>query len=126
MEPVELMGKAAAVAVTAALCGAVLRRGAPALAAGVWILLAAWDGLRETARLMEELALLAGLDRGVVEPVLKTVVLSVVTRLTSEVCRSAGEGGIASFVETAGTVLALAAALPLVRGVVEMMAEMLI
>ena len=39
---------------------------------------------------MEELALLAGLDRGVVEPVLKTVVLSVVTRLTSEVCRSAG------------------------------------
>ena len=41
-------------------------------------------------------------------------------------CRSAGEGGIASFVETAGTVLALAAALPLVRGVVEMMAEMLI
>ena len=96
------------------------------LAAGVWILLAAWDGLRETARLMEELALLAGLDRGVVEPVLKTVVLSVVTRLTSEVCRSAGEGGIASFVETAGTVLALAAALPLVRGVVEMMAEMLI
>ena len=108
MEPVELMGKAAAVAVTAALCGAVLRRGAPelalllSLAAGVWILLAAWDGLRETARLMEELALLAGLDRGVVEPVLKTVVLSVVTRLTSEVCRSAGEGGIASFVETAG------------------------
>ena len=93
------------------------------LAAGVWILLAAWDGLRETARLMEELALLAGLDRGVVEPVLKTVVLSVVTRLTSEVCRSAGEGGIASFVETAGTVLALAA---LVRGVVETMAEMLI
>ena len=51
MEPVELMGKAAAVAVTAALCGAVLRRGAPelalllSLAAGVWILLAAWDGL---------------------------------------------------------------------------------
>ena len=32
MEPVELMGKAAAVAVTAALCGAVLRRGAPELA----------------------------------------------------------------------------------------------
>ena len=95
------------------------------LAAGVWILLAAWDGLRETARLMEELALLAGLDRGVVEPVLKTVILSVVTRLTSEVCRSAGEGGIASFVETAGTVLALVAALPLMRAVAVLMAEML-
>ena len=125
MEPVELMGKAAAVAVTAALCGAVLRRGAPelalllSLAAGVWILLAAWDGLRETARLMEELALLAGLDRGVVEPVLKTVVLSVVTRLTSEVCRSAGEGGIASFVETAGAAMALCVSVPLLRAVLD-------
>ena len=53
MEPVELMGKAAAVAVTAALCGAVRSGGRAgtgplllSLAAGVWILLAAWDGLR--------------------------------------------------------------------------------
>lgn len=108
------------------------RRGAPelalllSLAAGVWILLAAWDGLRETARLMEELALLAGLDRGVVEPVLKTVVLSVVTRLTSEVCRSAGEAGSPPLWRRRGQCWRWAAALPLVRGVVETMAEMLI
>ena len=96
------------------------------LAAGVWVLLSAAEGLTSVAALMEELAQLAGLDRTVVEPVFKTVVLSILTKLTGEVCRSAGEGGLASAVEIAGTVLALAAALPLVRGVMELMAEMLV
>ena len=128
----ELMTQAAAVAVTAALCAAVGRRGTPeialvlVLAAGVWVLLSAAEGLTSVAALMEELAQLAGLDRTVVEPVFKTVVLSILTKLTGEVCRSAGEGGLASAVEIAGTVLALAAALPLVRGVMELMAEMLV
>ena len=92
----ELMTQAAAVAVTAALCAAVVRRGTPeialvlVLAAGVWILLSAAEGLTSVAALMEELAQLAGLDRTVVEPVFKTVVLSILTKLTGEVCRSAG------------------------------------
>ena len=129
---VEAAAQAAAVAVTAALCAAVVRRGTPeialvlVLAAGVWVLLSAAEGLTSVAALMEELAQLAGLERTVVEPVFKTVVLSILTKLTGEVCRSAGEGGLASAVEIAGTVLALAAALPLVRGVMELMAEMLV
>ena len=123
----ELMLKGAAVAVTAALCAGVVRRGAPeialvlSLAAGVWVLLSAADSLAAVAALMEELSQLAGLDRSVVEPVFKTVVLSILTKLAAEVCRSAGEGGIAAAVETAGTARALAAALPLVRGVLELM-----
>ena len=125
------MGKAAAVAVCAALCAAVVRRGAPeialvlVLAAGTWVLLSVTESFLAAAALLQELAGLAGLDEKVVEPVFKTVVLSVLTKLTGEVCRSAGESGLAAAVETAGTVLALAAALPLVRGVMEMMAEML-
>ena len=42
-----------------------------------------------------------------------------------EVCRAAGEGGAAAFVEVAGTILALAVALPLAEGVLTMMAELL-
>lgn len=128
----ELMIQAAAAAVTAALCAAVVRRGAPeialvlVLAAGGWVLLRAAESLASVAALMEELARLAGLDRTVVEPVFKTVVLSILAKLTGEVCRSAGEGGLASAVEITGTVLALAAALPLVRGVMELMAEILV
>ena len=128
----ELMMQGAAVAVTAALCAAVVRRGAPeialvlVLAAGVWVLLSVAESLSAVTALMEELSQLAGLDRYVVEPVFKTVVLSILTKLTAEVCRSAGEGGLAAAVETAGTVLALAVALPLVQGVMELMAGMLL
>jgi stage III sporulation protein AD len=57
--------------------------------------------------------------------VVKTVALSILTRLTAEVCRSSGERGVAAFVETAGTALALAVALPLVRAVAVLMGEML-
>lgn len=125
------MVQVAAVGITAAVLGTVLRKNTPELAlllvlcAGLWILAAAAAGLRAAFTLMEELAGLAGLSEILLEPVAKTVALSILTRLTVEICRSAGEGGIAAFVETAGTVLALVVALPLVRAVVELMAEML-
>ena len=51
--------------------------------------------------------------------------VSLLTRITAEVCRSAGERGIAAFVETGGTVLALGVSLPLVRAVIVLMGEML-
>ena len=123
----DLMVKVAAGAITAAVLGVVLRKNTPelalllALAAGLWMVALVADGLGAVVALMEELTSLAGLS----EPVVKTVALSILTRLTAEVCKSAGEGGVAAFVETAGTVLALVVALPLVRAVVLMMTEML-
>ncbi len=128
----EIMVKVAAVAVTAAVLGAVLRRNTPelalllALCAGLWMLSAAAGGLGAALELMRELAGLAGVSEILLEPVLKTVALSILTRLTAEVCRSAGETGVASFVELAGTVLALAAALPLIRAVTLLMGELLL
>ena len=127
----DLMGKVAAGAITAAVLGVVLRKNTPelalllALAAGLWMVALVADGLGAVVALMEELTSLAGLSEELLEPVVKTVALSILTRLTAEVCKSAGEGGVAAFVETAGTVLALVVALPLVRAVVLMMTEML-
>lgn len=127
----EWMVKVAAVAIAAAVLGTVLRKSTPelalllALCAGLWITGVAAGGLGAVAALMEELAGLSGLSEELLEPVVKTVALSILTRLTAEICRSAGEQGIAAFVETAGTVLALAVALPLVRAVTVLMAEML-
>ena len=127
----EWMVKVAAVAIAAAVLGTVLRKNTPelalllALCAGLWITGVAAGGLGAVAALMEELAGLSGLSEELLEPVVKTVALSILTRLTAEICRSAGEQGIAAFVETAGTVLALAVALPLVRAVTVLMAEML-
>ena len=125
------MIRLAAVGVTAVTLSAVLKRNTPelalllALAAGLWIFASVAGGLRAVTALMAELAGQAGLSEVLLEPVIKTVVLSLVTKITVEICRSAGEGGIAAFVETAGAVLALLAALPLVRAVAQLMGELL-
>lgn len=127
----ETMVKIAAVGITAAVLGAVLRKNTPelalllALCAGLWMLAVVVNGLGAVVALMEELTGLAGLSEELLEPVVKTVALSILTKLTVEICRSAGESGVAAFVETAGTVLALLVALPLVRAVTVLMAEML-
>lgn len=123
--------KLAAVAVTAAVLSGVLRKNTPelalllVLAAGLWMLALAAGALEAAVALMEELAARAGLTDALLEPVLKVVALSILTRLTAELCRSAGEGGLAAFTEAAGTALALAAALPLVRAVAQLMGELL-
>ena len=127
----EAMAKLAAVGVTAVVLSAVLKKNTPelalllALAAGLWMLALAADGLGAAVALMKELADQAGLSEVLLEPVVKTVALSILTRLTAEICRSAGEGGVAAFVETAGAALALLAALPLVRAVAQLMGELL-
>ena len=125
------MGKIAAAAVTAALFGTVVRRGAPELAllltvtAGVWILTAVLDGLGAAAAMAERLAQLAQMDAAVAGRGVKTVGVARGTRSTAEVGRGAGEGGLAAFVETAGTILALTAALPLMAAVLTMLEELL-
>lgn len=127
----ETMVRIAAVGLTAAVLGTVLKKSAPELAlllvvaAGVWILTLTLDGLGAVATLMEELAGVSGLSEELLEPVAKTVALSILTKLTAEICRSAGESGLASFVELGGTVAALVVALPLMRAVAVLMAEML-
>ena len=123
--------KLTAVGVTAAVLSAVLKRNTPelamllALCAGLWRLALAAEGLGAAMALMRELAGQAGLSEALLEPVVKAVALSILTRLTAEICRSAGEGGVAAFVETAGSALSLMAALPLVRAVAQMMGELL-
>ena len=125
------MARLAAAGVTAVVLAAVLRKNTPELAlllilaAGLWMMSLAAQAMGAALALMRELADQAGLSEALLEPVLKTVALSILTKVTAEVCRSGGEGGVAAFVETAGTVLALLAALPLVRAVAQLMGELL-
>lgn len=128
----ELLLKVTVGAVIAALCAVILRRNGGefavvlVLTAGAWILTMLARPLGEVVSCFARLARIAELDVNLIEPVVKVVGLSVVARVASEVCRTTGEGGIAAFVELAGTILALAAALPLVNGVVEMIAGLLV
>ena len=127
----EVVGKMAALAVVAALCALVVRQSARevglvlSLAAGAIILTQALGAVEAIRSLIEELGDRAGLSPAVLDPVLKTVGIAVLTRVAAEVCRDAKESGIAAFVETAGAVMALYVALPLMRAVLDTVGELL-
>lgn len=123
--------KIAAAAVAAALCAVVVRRQSPeiALALGIGacalIVLSCSGALESAVELADKLAQTGGLSAQVVEPVLKTAGIAIVTRLAADFCKDAKEGGLASAVELGGTALALAAALPLMTAVLDVLARLL-
>ena len=123
--------KLSALAVVAALCALTLRGKVPelavvlALAAGVLLLGQAVDAMAAVRGLTDSLAHTAGLSPNVWKPVWKTVGIGVMTRLSSAVCKDAGEGGVAAFLETAGTALALLTALPLIETVFDTLSALL-
>ena len=92
---------------------------------GGCIVLCLLEEMANISETIQRYARIAQIEPWVVEPVVKVVGLSVITKLTSELCRGAGETGVASFVETAGTILAIFATLPLAQEVVDMVVEML-
>lgn len=119
----ESVVRLAAAAVAAALCAVVVKQRARevgavlALAAGALLLGAALGAIEEVRALADELGELIGLSPAVLAPVLKTVGIAILTRIAAELCRDAGEGGIAAAAETAGAAAAVLAALPLLRAV---------
>ena len=121
----------AAIAVTAALCAIVVKKQAPeigivlGLVAGVLILLLSYPAIKSIKELMTTLSETANLAPAVLTPVIKTVGIAIVTKLAAELCRDAKEGGIASFLETAGAALALVVCIPLMESVLSMVGELL-
>lgn len=123
--------KIAAAAIAAAICAAVVRKQEPelglvlAVCASALILLYCSGALRAVVELMDKLLETGGLSEQVVEPVMKTAGIAIVARLSADFCRDAKESGLASAVEIAGTALALAAVLPLMSAVVELLTGLL-
>lgn len=121
----------AAIAVAAALCALVVKKQAPeigvvlGLLAGVLILLLSYPAMKSIKELMTTLSETADLAPAVLNPVIKTVGIAIVTKLAAEICRDAKEGGIASFLETAGAALALVVCVPLIEAVLSMIGELL-
>ena len=123
--------KVSAVAVAASLCAMILQKNVQelalvvALAAGAAILSVAVGAAAGVVDMMHTLAGTAGIAPEVLSPVIKTVGISIVTRITAEICRDAKEGGVAAFVETAGAALALFVCLPLLQAVLDTLTGLL-
>lgn len=131
MSAMEDMGRIAALAVVTALCAVVVRKQAPGIAMAMvllgvaMILRGSFSAISAVRTMLEELREAAGLSPAVVAPVIKTVGVAILTRFAAEICRDAQEGGLASFVETAGAAVALFLALPLLETVLAMITGLL-
>ena len=121
----------AAAGMAAALCAVVVRQRAPelavllTLAACVLLLGRTLPMLEEVRSRMADLSEQTGVSPAVLQPVLKTVGLAIITKLSASLCRDAGEGSIAVALEMAGSAAAVVAALPLLDMVLSLVMDLL-
>lgn len=125
------MLKIAAVAVIAAMCAVVVKKHvrelglALSLLAGVVILSFTLSAAGRVGQVLSRFTELAGLSPTVLLPVVKTAGIAAVTHISAQVCKDAGEGGIAAFTETAGAVAAAVAAVPLLEALIDVMKSLI-
>lgn len=117
--------------VIGALLALVLKKGNPemalllTLATVVAVLLSLSEAVEELLSFLEELGTASGIPVRLFIPLYKTVAISLVVKAGGSLCRDAGESALAAAVETAGTICALLAALPLLRAVLELLLELM-
>lgn len=115
----ELIVKAAALALTAALIGIVLRRTNPELSlllsiCTVVLIMGAVLGFAKSfTELAQTVQRIFGVSETLIKPVLKCVAVAIITKMTSDLCKDSSQAAAASAVELAGTVCALCIIMPL-------------
>ena len=123
----ELVCKAAALGLTAALLALLLQKTEPSqalllgLAAAAALLTLGLGVFRELRDFFQDLSREAGISASLTLPVLKSLGITVVGRFSGDLCRDAGQSAVASALETCSAAAALYAALPLVRLVVSLL-----
>lgn len=121
--------KAAVAGIAGAVVTLLLKRSAPELGlalSGAVSLLAAALAMQLVSGLSEILSLVreqTGLSPAVLGPVMKCVGVGVVTRLSADICKDAGQSAVASAVELCGAACAMVTALPLIRTLLQMIQE---
>ena len=111
--------KAAALALTAALIGIVLRRTNPELSlllsicTVVLIMGAALGFAKSFTELAQTVQRIFGVSETLIKPVIKCVAVAIITKMTSDLCKDSSQAAAASAVELAGTVCALCIIMPL-------------
>ena len=127
----EMTSRVTALCVVGAILALVLKKTSPeqalllvlcAVVAGLALLA---DGLGELVGFLRELGERSGISETLFVPLYKTVGISLVVKVGGDLCRDAGGAALASVVETAGAVCALAAAAPLMQMVLSRILELM-
>lgn len=120
-----------AIGVAGTLCALTIRKQTPelalvlALVTGCLVLYASRQALSQALTLLEQLASVAGLSQELLTPLIKTVGIAILVRLSAQLCKDGGMGSVAAFLELAGSLAALAVAAPLLRSVLELLEALL-
>lgn len=123
--------QAAGLCVIGAVLALVVRRGSPetalllALAATAAVIALVVPALGELWAFLRQLEAYSGVSTELFAPLYKTAAIALVVRTGGGLCRDAGESALAAVLETAGTVCALLAALPLMRAVLDLLVELM-
>lgn len=121
--------KAAVTGIAGAVLALLLKRSAPelglALSAAVSLMAAAlaMELVAGMGELFDLVRQDIGLSPAVTGPVFKCVGIGIVTRLSADICRDAGQSAAASAVELCGAACALVTAMPLVRALLQTVRE---
>lgn len=127
----ETVVQAAGLCVIGALLALLVRRGSPetalllALAAAAAVLALLVPVVGELWELLRQLEAYSGVSEELFAPLYKTAAIALVVRAGSGLCRDAGESALAVVLETAGSLCALLAALPLMRAVLDLLVELM-
>lgn len=127
----ELIMKTASLGIISSVCAILLRQKVPELSyllsicAAGGILISLLPFLKDLRELVQLSPILADKDKLYLLPVGKCLGIALVSRFASDLCRDANQIAAASAVETAGTVCAMTAALPLLGAVIKLLEELL-
>ncbi|MGN1014879.1 MAG: SpoIIIAC/SpoIIIAD family protein [Butyricicoccus sp.] len=118
-------------ALLAAVLTALLRPVSPAMtivftaACSILLLLAILEPLGNTLNAISQMLATAGIDGSLYLPVIKAVGISVLVRITAELCRDSGQGALAAKLELAGAVTSIAVCVPLIQQVFQLLGMMM-
>ena len=125
------LGKIIAICLVGAVLTLLLEKSHPelaillALSVCAGLLLFGLSRLGTVLSALKQLAQAGGLSSDLLQPLVKTVGIALVTRTGAELCRDAKQGAIASVVEMAGAFCAIIVSLPLLGAVWELLRGML-
>jgi len=120
-----------AIGLCCALIGLVLRQHRPEFAPLVGLLCTAAvlffiaPKLLEIFRLLEEFAAAAGLSAAYLAPLFRIIGVAYIVQFGAGLCRDAGENAIAANLELAGKILIAVMAVPIIRGMFEIVMSIL-
>ena len=127
----DIVARTVILGVVGAVMCLVIKRGSPevslilAMAVSLLVVAIAIEIITAILDFVEVLREAAQISPAVIGPVLKTVGISILTRLAADTCKDAGQGAIAAAVELSGTVAAIYIALPLMQTVFGMIGRLL-